>query len=720
MVDRQSQYIQGYRVLYRPSGGAWLVQDVKAAHERSAVLTDLRKGTEYEIKIRPYFNELQGLDSLLLLARTPEEVPSAPPQAVTVMTVQLGNISSVSVSWEPPPVEAQNGLIQEYRIWCVGNDTQLLNQTADGSASSATLSGLQPSVLYQVEVAAVTSAGVGARSQPVTVFITPPAEPPPAPAAPEDSVSLAEQISGVVKQPAFIAGIGGACWVILMGFSVWIYCRRKKRKELSHYAASFAYTPAVGFSQGEGLGLINGRPGILGTNMGNYPWLADSWPTTNLVHGGKDSINCCTAKHNSTERYYNEVGISNYLSQTEKYSQGSTEGPIYSTIDPACEDMHPFAPPYSHPVPYASTPVLPYPSLAPDSPGPEGDHWTTHPGPSGVQYAQPDRARTENGKPLKQRSMGKAVKTPSLNWTEALPPQGEDHCYEEAGEEGDMGSDREEEWCPPLPERTYLMDGTLEELRGGCSSPAPSYSHQSTATLTPSPPAPSYSHQSSAALTPSPREEGRGPGGTPRPHHLDTAHLPRRGPCPHDPNLSSNSDAPEVSAPHHSSHRQDASQGAALSTENMTASGPGRSRPLPHDGPHTPQVHKSRAKKKGSKAGQYRRDQLAQGDLPPPPVPPPADERLLESVLHCGQASLDGEGTPLSSMERRGEQSAPYRRGQAPRHIEEEDIIPYCKPGFLSRCQMSSNCSTTGSVSSRGSTGSREHGAGRKRSEEMR
>lgn len=60
----------------------------------------------------------------------------------------------------------------------------------------------------------------------------------------ESNVSLAEQITDVVKQPAFIAGIGGACWVILMGFSVWIYCRRKKRKELSHYTASFAYTPA--------------------------------------------------------------------------------------------------------------------------------------------------------------------------------------------------------------------------------------------------------------------------------------------------------------------------------------------------------------------------------------------------------------------------------------------------------------------------------------------
>ena len=43
-------------------------------------------------------------------------------------------------------------------------------------------------------------------------------------------------ISDVVKQPAFIAGLGGACWIVLMGFSAWLYWRRKKRKGLSNYA----------------------------------------------------------------------------------------------------------------------------------------------------------------------------------------------------------------------------------------------------------------------------------------------------------------------------------------------------------------------------------------------------------------------------------------------------------------------------------------------------
>ncbi len=47
----------------------------------------------------------------------------------------------------------------------------------------------------------------------------------------------------------------------------------------------------------------------------------------------------------------------------------------------------------------------------------------------------------------------------------------------------------------------------------------------------------------------------------------------------------------------------------------------------------------------------------------------------------------------------------------------EDDLIPYNKPNFLSRGQMSSNCSTTGSSSSRGSTGSRGHGTSRKRND---
>lgn len=77
-VDRQSQFIQGYRVLYRQTSGLpapapWQSLEVKVPTERSAVLVSLKKGVTYEIKVRPYFNEFQGMDSESKSARTTEE-----------------------------------------------------------------------------------------------------------------------------------------------------------------------------------------------------------------------------------------------------------------------------------------------------------------------------------------------------------------------------------------------------------------------------------------------------------------------------------------------------------------------------------------------------------------------------------------------------------------------------------------------------------------------
>lgn len=149
------------------------------------------------------------------------------------------------------------------------------------------------------------------------------------------------------------------------------------------------------------------------------------------------------------------MGISNYLNQTEKYSTGSNEGPIYSTIDPTSEDLRSFSAPYSqHATPYASTPIMPFSAQGPVSPQQDAAHWMPQPSTSGAQYAQPDRSKTDNGththmrscnccssllflsqtetfifllllsaaKHSKQKSMGKAVKTPSLTWMEPLPP----------------------------------------------------------------------------------------------------------------------------------------------------------------------------------------------------------------------------------------------------------------------------------------------------------
>ncbi|XP_075046491.1 roundabout homolog 3 isoform X4 [Mixophyes fleayi] len=717
-VDRQAQFIQGYRVMYRPKSSIWVVQDVKSPAERSAILVDLKRGKEYEIKIRPYFDEFQGMDSDVLLVRTPEEVPSAAPQSVAVVTVGTSNSTNISITWEPPPVEHQNGIIQDYRIWCLGNESRYhINRTVDGAMHSTVIRGLVPGILYHVEVAASTSAGFGVKSQPITIQIK--ASSDHVPVSSGDNVSLTEQITDVVKQPAFIAGIGGACWVILMCFSVWIYCRRKKRKELSHYTASFAYTPAVSFPRTDGSSHIASRPGMLATSTSNYPWLADSWPATNLLRNGKPketAVTCCPGNHNPGERYYNDAGISNYIAQTEKFGTGVSDGPIYSTIDPTSDDMRTFNGAFSqHTTPYATTPVVPYGGQNLRSPDSEETAWNAQPGTSGILYAQPERNKVENvPKAGKQKSMGKPVKTPSLNWTEILPPPPPANELNQFQDDDDDDSDMEmnsdtEEWCPPLPERTYLMENIPEDCpppppRGEASSPAQSYGQQSTATL-----------------TPSPREEMHDSGDIPRLQQFELPPHPRRFPAgsvpipraPSPPLTQSNPSlhtmAEAGEAPRHG-HKRNLSQNPTLSAENVSFPNTGKPQPVSGDNLMGTPGPKLKSNKK-SKSGHYRRE-AKQGDLPPPPEPPPADEEPSSPRMECSASSLERDTSATSSVERR----AATGRGNATHplhHREDEEIIPYSKPNFLSRSQLSSNCSTSGSSSSRGSAGSRGHPSGR-------
>uniref|UniRef100_A0A4W5RM67 Fibronectin type-III domain-containing protein n=1 Tax=Hucho hucho TaxID=62062 RepID=A0A4W5RM67_9TELE len=77
-VEQQSQYIQGYKVMYRtsPEGqqrSDWAVFEVRTPGEDSTVVPQLRNGVTYEFKVRPFFNEFQGTDSEVKIAKTLEE-----------------------------------------------------------------------------------------------------------------------------------------------------------------------------------------------------------------------------------------------------------------------------------------------------------------------------------------------------------------------------------------------------------------------------------------------------------------------------------------------------------------------------------------------------------------------------------------------------------------------------------------------------------------------
>uniref|UniRef100_A0A3P9JGK6 Roundabout, axon guidance receptor, homolog 1 (Drosophila) n=1 Tax=Oryzias latipes TaxID=8090 RepID=A0A3P9JGK6_ORYLA len=567
-VEQQSQYTQGYRVMYRPSPegpqkSEWSVFEVRAPTEDSAVVTQLRKGVTYQFKVRPFFNEFQGTDSDVKIGKTLEEAPSAPPRKVTV-TESGDNGTAIIVSWQPPPEEDQNGVVQEYKIWCLGNESRYhINRTVDGSTFSVLIPSLAPGIRYSVEVAASTGAGPGVKSD-VTFFqLGDPVDP---------ENPLSQQISNVVKQPAFIAGIGAACWIILMVFSIWLYRHRKKRNGLS---SSYAGIRKVAYQRG-GEGVTSaGRPGLL--NIGEsatQPWLADTWPNSCSNHNDC-SINCCTAGNGNSDSNlatYSRPAdcIANYNSQMENKQTNLLvpDTGVYGDVDlsnkinemktfnsPNLKDGR-FVGPGGQPTPYATTQLIQSSILGSGGGlGGGGEMNEKHcwkpvsmqqqkqemgsqlqysimeqnrlnkdryrggdiPMPATIPYNQTHESHTggsynssDRGSSSTSGSQGhkKGVRTPKLpkqstmNWADLLPPPPANPPPSRSTEEYSLSMDEScdpDMQCSMPPSHMYLQPDELEEeeemergptppIRGAASSPAAvSYSHQSTATLTPSP-----------------------------------------------------------------------------------------------------------------------------------------------------------------------------------------------------------------------------------------
>ncbi|KAL9825753.1 roundabout homolog 3 isoform 3-T3 [Geothlypis trichas] len=565
-VEHQAPFLQGYRVLYRQRGGHWEeARTVWAPGERGALLTELRRGQDYEVKVRPYYHHLHGPDSAVRALRTPEAAPSAPPRAVSV----AGNGTSVRISWQPPPLAEQNGVIRDYRIWCLGNESRFhINQSVEGTVLATVLQGLVPGVPYRAEVAAATSAGVGARSAPVPIHVAPLVERDAGPAA---GSSLTEHLAEVARQPAFIAGVGGACWVVLAAFAAWLYSRRRRKKELSHFTASFAYTPTGKpmSAAGSQYGLSLPSPPSLSTVAfpapvrsnpraaagSGYPWLVDAW------RGGStaSSAGCL----GSTERYYNDAGITRYIAQTEQFGAGAAEGPVYSTIEVDSEELCTFPRPFSQ-------------------------YGTSYPGggsqPMDAAASQVPRGRAEHASLLgtgARAKLGQAVKPPAVSWTELLPPPPSaselSQCAQEE-EKGEEEEDEEEEAARGLGMEVWYPGEDIP-CATAASSPTTSSGCRSTATLTPSP---------------------RTTEDIPRLRDFDSSLLPRRP--PHGVGTP-----PQARSP---SATPDASEGRP--PRALCPAGTGKTRGA---------ISKSRLKPKSSR---YRREKQT-GELPPPPLPPPGE-----------------------------------------------------------------------------------------------
>ena len=95
--------------------------------------------------------------------------PSAPPSDVTVTDVTS---STITVQWGEVPCIHQNGAITGYSVQygVMGSGSTQTMTVSGASTTQTTITGLNPSTTYSIQVAAVNSAGTGEYSDPITAM----------------------------------------------------------------------------------------------------------------------------------------------------------------------------------------------------------------------------------------------------------------------------------------------------------------------------------------------------------------------------------------------------------------------------------------------------------------------------------------------------------------------------------------------------------------------
>ncbi|KAK8388085.1 hypothetical protein O3P69_020165 [Scylla paramamosain] len=204
----------------------------------SYVLHGLHHYRTYTVFLVPFLKTFEGRPSNSLSFITPEAAPTRPPQSVGV---QLTNVTTASVFWSPPPPLHRNGPITAYQLEIVSADGSVfLSRAVNGSIRSLRVHNLTLGDSYHVTLAAITTAGRGPFTAPVSLHVDPVLLHPLAKSGP----SLAS-LDGDV----WVIGMIGAavfCILLVSVATLLLWRRHAKNKALGH--------AGEGVHKGEGLG----------------------------------------------------------------------------------------------------------------------------------------------------------------------------------------------------------------------------------------------------------------------------------------------------------------------------------------------------------------------------------------------------------------------------------------------------------------------------------
>uniref|UniRef100_A0A8C6KVJ2 Neogenin 1a n=1 Tax=Nothobranchius furzeri TaxID=105023 RepID=A0A8C6KVJ2_NOTFU len=135
-----------------------LFQDVDVDGQ-SYTMTGLKKNTEYSFRVVANNKHGPGVSTDDIVVRTLSDVPSAPPQN---LTLEVQNSKGIMLRWQPPPLSGQNGEITSYKIrYRKGSRRSESAVITAGTQLSKLIDGLEPGTEYSFRVSATTVNGTG-------------------------------------------------------------------------------------------------------------------------------------------------------------------------------------------------------------------------------------------------------------------------------------------------------------------------------------------------------------------------------------------------------------------------------------------------------------------------------------------------------------------------------------------------------------------------------
>ncbi|XP_050165017.1 neogenin isoform X6 [Myiozetetes cayanensis] len=149
--------IQNYKLYYMEKGQD-TEQDVDVAG-LSHTVTGLKKFTEYTFRVVAYNKHGPGVSTHDVVVRTLSDVPSAPPQN---LTLEVRNSKSILLQWQPPPAGTHSGQITGYKIrYRKVSRKSDVTESVGGTQLSQLIEGLERGTEYSFRVAAMTVNGTG-------------------------------------------------------------------------------------------------------------------------------------------------------------------------------------------------------------------------------------------------------------------------------------------------------------------------------------------------------------------------------------------------------------------------------------------------------------------------------------------------------------------------------------------------------------------------------